>query len=118
MADLFQSEYDVGSLRRGVQDGETLWALLAEDGTVTVVPDPSEEEVAGAGEELAALIQAGEEDDPEKEAERQTKIAQLSRLSSFQAPPSAQLPAEEEEQAEEKAGNGRRKTAETAEAKS
>jgi hypothetical protein len=114
MADLFQSEYDLGSLRRGVQDGETLWALLAEDGTVTIVPDPGESEVQAAQKELTKLNEEGEADDPEKEAERQKKIAAASRTVNFQPAPSAEPIVPEEE--EEKAGNGRRK-AETAEAK-
>jgi hypothetical protein len=111
MADLFQSHYDLGSLRRGVQDGETLWNLLAEDGTIAIVPDPSEAEVASAQEELTKLNEEGVNDDPEKEAERQKQIAVASRTSSFQAPPSAApIEVEEDEDEEkEKAGNGRRK---------
>lgn len=115
MADLFQSEYDLGSLRRGVQDGETLWNLLAEDGTVTIVADPTEAQIESAQKELTKLNEAGEADDAEKEADRQKKIAAASRTVSFQPAPSSQ-PILEEDDDEEKAGNGRRK-AETAEAR-
>ena len=115
MADLFQSEYDIGSQRRGVQDGETLWNRLAEDGAVTIVPDPDGATIESAQKELTKLNEEGVNDDPEKEAERQKKIAVASRTSSFQAPPSTVIEAEEEE-SEEKAGNGRRK-AETVEAR-
>lgn len=114
MADLFQSEYDVASGRRGVQDGETLWNLLAEDGAIAIVPDPTAPEVESAQKELTKLNEEGVNDDPEKEAERQKKIAVASRAVNFQAPVT---PAQaEDEEAEEKAGNGRRK-AETVEAK-
>lgn len=116
MADLFQSEYDLGSLRRGVQDGETLWNLLAEDGTVTIVPDPGEADVESAQKELTALNEEGVNDDPEKEAERQKKIAAASRTSNFQPAPQPENELTEEQEEEAKAGNGRRK-AETAEAK-
>jgi hypothetical protein len=115
MADLFQSEYNMGSLRRGVQDGETLWNLLAEDGTVTVVPDPGETEIEAARKELEGMADDEPEKDPEKEAERQNKIAALSRTASFQPPPAA---AEVEGEEEEDEGNGRRRqTQEKAEAK-
>ena len=114
MADLFQSEYDVGSLRRGVQDGETLWALLAEDGTVTVVPDPTAPEVEAAQKELSKLARRARTRTPTRRPSGRSKIAAASRTVNFQAPPSNEPIVAEEE--EEKAGNGRRK-AETAEAR-
>ena len=104
MADLFQSEYDVGSLRRGVQDGETLWSILAEDGTIAIVPDPDPDAVTAAQKKLADV----DWDDPEEANSPDTKA--LQRLAAFQAPISAQLPAEDED--EERAGNGRRKQSE------
>lgn len=115
MAELYQSEYDVGSLRRGVQDGETLWALLAEDGTVTIVPDPTEAAQESAAKELAKLNEEraqrereGKSLDPEEDKEERDKIAALSRTVNFQPAPNP-FPAEEDE---EKAGNGRRKQSE------
>jgi hypothetical protein len=109
MADLFQSQFDHGNLRRGVQDGETLWNLLAEDGTLAVVPDPTEPEVLAAAEKLGKI----DPDDEEKQNAPETKA--LARIASFQAPAGAeQLPAEEEDE-----GNGRRRQSEAkAEARS
>jgi hypothetical protein len=101
MADLFQSHYDLGSLRRGVQDGETLWELLAEDGSITIVPDPTEAEVESAQKELTKLNEQGEAENDEKEADRQKKIAVASRTVNFQPPPSAEPIVVEEEDAED-----------------
>jgi hypothetical protein len=122
MADLFQSEYDMGSLRRGVQDGETLWNLLAVDGTVTVVADPGEAEIESARSDLEKAHEAQEKrrrdgeigKDPEADKEEQDKIDALSRIAGFQPQARAeQLPAEDEddEENEDKEGNGRRREA-------
>lgn len=103
MADLFQSEYEMGALRRGVQDGETLWQLLAEDGTIAIVPDPTEaaqesavKELAKANEEKAKREREGKSLDSEEEKEEADKIAALSRIVNFTPP--TQLPAEEEDE--------------------
>lgn len=123
MADLYQSYYEYGSLRRGVQDAEDLWNLLDEDGTITVVPDPGEEEVEGARADLEKAHEAQDKrrrdgeigKDAEKDREEQNKINALSRTASFTPPARAeQLPADEDEDDEEredKEGNGRRRDA-------
>lgn len=94
MADLFRSHYEMGSQRRGVEDGETLWALLAEDGTINIVDDPTGAEVESAQGKLSKL----DLEDPEVRDDPETKA--LIRTVNFQPPAGTQAPEEEAEEDE------------------
>lgn len=92
MADLFRSYYEHGRKRRGLQDAEDLWDLLAEDETITVVEDPVEGDVEGASKKLESANEKQQErirnneigKDPEKDKKERDEIAALSRTASFQ----------------------------------
>lgn len=75
MAELLQSEFNEIKLRRGVQDLNDLLVMLAEDGSITVIDDPSPEEILKAREQAAKDAQK-RQDEAEKEAEREAKEAE------------------------------------------
>lgn len=75
MAELLQSEFNEIKLRRGVQDLNDLLVMLAEDGSITVIDDPSPEEILKAREQTAKDAQK-RQDEAEKEAEREAKEAE------------------------------------------
>jgi len=75
VAELLQSEFNEIKLRRGVQDLNDLLVMLAEDGSITVIDDPSPEEILKAREQSAKDAQK-RQDEAEKEAEREAKEAE------------------------------------------
>jgi hypothetical protein len=72
VAELLQSEFDEIRLRRGVQDLNNLLVMLVEDGGITVIPDPTGEEIIEAREKASKDAEKRQAE-AEKEAEREAK---------------------------------------------
>lgn len=109
MADLYQSEYDEIRLRKSVQDGEDLIALLNRDGSITIVDDPSAKDVEAAQKKLEGLhakqAELADDADPEEREKLTNEIADVEHTASF--PVAA--PAETEEEAKTKKADGETK---------
>ena len=54
MTELYRSTFEEMNLRRGSEDAETLFDMLATHGEISLADDPSKEEILKAREQLAS----------------------------------------------------------------